>query len=491
MISRERRDRIKSVLIHYPALFRAVRSSYITYARLQREVFALFHFAPQLIAGGLRSSQNDTAWQSELPVQQPLRVDAAAVTPTLNPQQIKAWCNARHLLFSEGNDAIYLPPDTWRSTPLAPVLPDYPANAGLKIVQHAGNSDAPHAAPKNGAGTQLHSSHRSQALTFNYLHLQGVAPRLYDLIEIRDGAKITWTGYVVEHVAPSPLRSGDCENLVGQLKSLARNGPLKLANGAAWSNADLQLPDCNGNILREAGSARLAYVNAHNFVLKEYGRYLRDLAVSVTELSHFGGRSRLLGGKTGSFLYQEFPGLDRPAKRSPRARLEAWDPLLQRAGISIEGKTVFDVGCNLGLMGAEYLRRGARWMHGWDRPEVVDAARKVLLSVGCTRFSLTGEMLTSDTDLLAQLPDHLKTIGSDNGILSYLSVRDHIGWLPGLAALPWRYMLYEGHQDDRQIETYIAELNARIPVRLLTTDRVSDGVVGTHDIALIERLPSA
>jgi hypothetical protein len=467
MISRERRDRLKSVLIRFPTLFRAVRSSYIAYARLQREVFALFHFAPQLIAGGFGSSQDDKAWRSELPVQQPLRVDAGAVTPTLNPQQIKAWCKARQLPFVEGSDAIYLPPETWRSTPLGPVLPEYPAAAGLKIVQHAGGSDAPHS--KSTTRTQgVNSSHRLQTLTFNYLHVQDVAPRLYDLIEIRDGSKIVWTA----------------------LRSLERFGPLRLADSGGWSIADFQPPDCNGNILRDAQSARIVYVDARNFVLEGYGKYLRDLAVGVTELSHFGGRSRLLGGKSGSFLYQELPGLDRPAKRSPRARLQAWDPLLARAGISIESKTVFDVGCNLGLMGAEYLRRGVRWIHGWDRPEVTEAAHKVLLSVGCTRFSLTGGMLGPDTDLFAQIPDHLKAVDNDAAILSYLSVRDHIGWLPGLAKLPWRYMLYEGHQHDHQIETYIADLNARIPVRLLTTDRVSDGVVGPHDIALIERLPN-
>jgi hypothetical protein len=277
---------------------------------------------------------------------------------------------------------------------------------------------------------------------------------------------------------------------VEQLRTFERSGPLKLASGIGWDNADFQGADCNGKLLRDARNGRLAYIDAHNFVLEGYARYLRDLAVSVTELSHFGGRSRLLGGKSGSFLYQEFPGLDQPAKRSPSARLQAWDPLLQRAGISIEGKVVFDVGCNLGLMGAEYLRRGVRWMHGWDRAEVADAARKVLLSVGCTRFSLTGGTLDPGTDLLAQLPDHLKATDNEGAILSYLSMRDHIGWLPGLAALPWRYMLYEGHPDDHQLETYLADLSSRIPVRLLTTDRVSDGVVGTHDIAIIERLPN-
>jgi hypothetical protein len=426
MISRERRDRLKSVLIRYPVLFRAVRSSYISYAVLRRELFALIRFAPQMIASRIGRSHQAGSWKRELPVQSPSRVDAGAVTPTLNPQQIKAWCNARNLAFSEGADAIYLPPQTWRATPLAQVLSAYPADAGLKIAQHAGDASAAH---------EGRVPHLSRLLSLNYQHLLNGAPRLYDLLEIRDGAKITWAAYVVEDSFAAPA--------------------------------------------------------ADDSVLENYGSYLRELAASVTEQSHFGGRMRVLGGRTGYFLYQEIPGLDYPAKRSPRMRLQAWDALLQRAHVSIEGKVIFDIGCNLGLMGAEYLRRGARWVHGWDQPEVVEAARKVLLSVGCTRFSLTGKRLDQDVNLFSDVPAHLQAVDSQDAILSYLSVREHLGWLAGLSKLPWRYMLYEGHPEDRQIETYIRELNAWIPVRLLTTDRVSDGVTGTCDIALIERLPSA
>lgn len=483
MISRERRDRIKSVLIRYPALFRAVRASYIAYAALQRELFALVRFAPRLIRSRLGSGRDHNTWQRELPVQRPLRVDAGAITPTLNPQQIKAWCNARRLPFSEGGDSIYLPPASWRATPLAPVLPPYPADAGLKIAQQAGNADASclTARPGRVVAQALSFSHRLQILTFNYLHLHDIAPRLYDLIEIRDGSKVTWTAYVVEHVTPIPLQPGDRETMIEKLRALERKGALKLAD--AINDPD----DDNGSLMRDAASGRTRYVDVHDFELARYEKHLSDLTVSVTEQSHFGGRVRVLGGRTGSFLYQEIPGLDRPAKRSPRARLQAWDPLLERAHVSIEGKVIFDVGCNLGLMGAEYLRRGARWVHGWDQPVVADAARKVLLSVGCTRFSLTGAKLDQNADLLSHLPNHLKAVDKDEAILSYLSMRDHIGWLLGLSHLPWRYMLYEGHPEDRQIDSYIAELNAKIPVRLLTTDRVSDGVMGICDIALIER----
>src|SRR5215213_1216450 len=99
MISRERRDRLKSFLIRYPALFRAVRSSYITYTALQRELLALIRFAPQMITARIRARQGGENWKRELPVQSPSRADAGAVTPTLNPQQIKAWCDARRLPF--------------------------------------------------------------------------------------------------------------------------------------------------------------------------------------------------------------------------------------------------------------------------------------------------------------------------------------------------------------------------------------------------------
>jgi hypothetical protein len=228
-------------------------------------------------------------------------------------------------------------------------------------------------------------------------------------------------------------------------------------------------------------------VDVHNFILDQYDTHLAALASEVAADSHFGNRSVLLGGLGGSFLYQEIPGLDRPAKRSPRARMQVWDALLARAGVSLQGKAVFDVGCNLGLMGAEYLRRGARWLHGWDQPQVVEAARRVLLSIGCTRFSLAGGRLDRDTDLAGSLPAHMKAVAGEDTVLSYLAIRGHIGWLPALARFPWRYMLYEGHQEDGALDGYLAELNAVVPVRLVEADRLSDGISAARDIALIER----
>jgi hypothetical protein len=139
-------------------------------------------------------------------------------------------------------------------------------------------------------------------------------------------------------------------------------------------------------------------------------------------------------------------------------------------------------------MGAEYLRRGARWVHGWDKPEVVAASNKVLLSIGCTRFSLTGGELSGAADLSEQLPHHLRTLEPRDAFLSYLAIRGHIGWLPALQHLPWQYMLYEGHQQDGNIEDDIAELNKFIPVRVLAKSWITGGLSSARAIGVVQRL---
>lgn len=488
MITRERRDRVKSLLIRSPTVFRAARAGYIGFAALQRELFTIVRFVPRLVRTKL-GGKLPPQWQSELPLQAPSSVSSPDGRLLPDPESIKNLCVVSRLSFAEGGDSIYLPPETWKATSLAFLTDRYPADAGVKIAKQPGNCESQYVTPKIGRSVvarKLTFSHRLQTLTFNFLHLQGIAPRLYDLLQITDGTGKIWTAYVVEHIAGEPLRPGDVEQVVDELKSLESRRLIKLVSGVGWGGIDFEPPNCNGNLMRGAGANRLAYVDVHNFILDRYQDHLGELAAKVASDSHFGSRSLLLGGFAGSFLYQEIPGIDYPAKRSPRVRMKAWDKVLAGAGVSIEGRPVFDVGCNLGLMGAEYLRRGAHWLHGWDQPSVVEAARSVLLSIGCTRFSLTGGHLSQATDFTASLPDHLRSSGNE-AVLSYLAIRGHIGWPPALSDLPWRYMLYEGHQEDHPVERYVSELNQRIPVRLLATSRIVDGVSAPREIALLER----
>ena len=252
----------------------------------------LSHFAPQLIAKELGIWQNSNAWKRELPVQRPLRADAAAVTPTLNPQQIKAWCSARHLPFAEGRDVIYLPPESLAfQTPLAPALPAYPADAGLKDRQVRGRHGHARRRPDAGRAAQKRRSSPPLADT----HFQLSSPARYRASPLRSclrsATAAEWYGPLMpwQHVAPAPLLTHDCEDMVVRLRGLERGSPLKLVSEEGWSGLDFEPPDCNGNLLRDARSQRTFYVDAHKFILEGYEKHLRDLALSVTETSHVGG----------------------------------------------------------------------------------------------------------------------------------------------------------------------------------------------------------
>ena len=493
LITRERRDQLKRVLQPHPRLLRAVRHFYGNGEALKREVAALILLTPRLLRRGRFASYPGALWRRELPVQAPSGFDVSSRADRLDAATIKRWCHKCNLPVLEGGDALYLPPESWSATPLAHLQRRYPPGVGLKIAKLPGGSDGYYMEGRFGRSIQqkFSFSHRKQTLTFNFLHLQRLAPRLYDLLELTDGNGTVWAAYVVEHIEGAALQPGDHEWVVGRLRALQRERLIELISMAGWGGMDFEAPNCNGNLVRSEADDRPLYVDIHNFVLDHYEDHLLATAKAATAASHFGGRSLVLGGMGGNFLYQEIPGVGLPAKRSPRKRMEILDALQREAGVTMAGKVVFDIGCNLGLMGAEYLRRGAYWLHGWDKEEVVAAARTVLLSIGCTRFSLTGGHLTADLDLAQQLPSHLARLDHDDAIVSYLAIRGHLGWLSALTRLPWRYMIYEGHQNDGPLETYVEELKARMPVRLAAAAKVADGVSEIRDLAVLERIAEA
>jgi hypothetical protein len=139
-------------------------------------------------------------------------------------------------------------------------------------------------------------------------------------------------------------------------------------------------------------------------------------------------------------------------------------------------------------MGAEYLRRGARWYHGLDFPNVINATSRVLLAIGCTRFSLSAVEMSKDRTLAETLPKQIKETGRENTVISYLAIRGHVGWLPALKELDWRYMIYEGHQNDQELDVYLQQLNELVPARILARGRVSDANTTPRDSAIIARL---
>jgi hypothetical protein len=262
------------------------------------------------------------------------------------------------------------------------------------------------------------------------------------------------------------------------------NGTLQLIVYNGFDNPDFKCPHCNGNILKSRDTSEVYYLDFQNFKFMRYDRFLKDIALRAHENSHFGDKSFIVGGR---YLYQAVPGLRMPAKRDPERRVKAIISLLEENDISLKEKIIFDIGCNLGLTSAQYLKHGARWVHGWDLREVVEHSMRVLLGVGCTRFSLTGRRLNMDTNIQEDIPPFLR---GEEVVISYLAVRRHIGWLKDLAHIPWRYMLYEGHPGESKEETskLLKEMDGIVKTQVLAWSVVRDANSPSRVIAVIERL---
>ena len=485
---RRMKRRVARALSRVPLLLAASRWLYRHGRRASGIARTIIYVSSRTLRA--KATGADERWRRELPVQAVLRHQLDFECPAPDRGSLLTGVHELHRRVGEGRDSLYLPPEVWRRSRLAFLMNAYPPDCGLKINKNEGGAEARYMSPHPGRAVQrrLSASHREQLLVFNHLNVRGLAPRLYDLIELKDTRGRVWTAYVVQHLDGGVPGERDTTVLVEGLKRETASDALRLISNDGWSSRDFTPPDCKGNAVQSPALGRPLYVDVHNFKLGTYDRVLGSLAEEVRAASHFGeARGNVIGGD-GRCLYQEIPGADPPAKRSPVARMRAFDALLREAVVKLEQKAVLDVGCNLGLMSAEYLRRGAMWVHGWDYPEVIEAAEKVLLAVGCTRFSLTPMILGSDSPPLSTVPPHILGQGADRIVISYLAVRKHVGWLRALDAIPWRHMLYEGHEGDGPLEEYVSALEAIVPVDVLARGTVSDAMSPPRSIALLRRL---
>jgi len=164
--------------------------------------------------------------------------------------------------------------------------------------------------------------------------------------------------------------------------------------------------------------------------------------------------------------------------------------LLRNAGVSVQDRLVLDVGCNIGMMMAEYLRLGAKWCHGWDRDFTIPHTEKILLALGCTRFSVTGGDIYQSRALEEDLPPFAKPM-LDGCAISYLAIRGHIGWLDALKRIPWSFLVYEGHEGESaaDFENYLSEFRASQKFELGPVSSYVDGDSDKRTVAILLRRP--
>jgi hypothetical protein len=424
------------------------------------------------------------SWQDVLPLQAVRRI----AIPDLDLSNLESFLNDltdAGLAYGSGGHAIYLPPETVEKTSFREISNYYPVNSGLKIVRHPGGiADAVYVNATEGE-SRLHLKliHNLRHLTLvaNLLHVNGVGPRLHDLVEL-ECTEHLWTAFVVEHVAKPVTSNEVCEHGIEIIRGLERKNLVKVILPEGFGDEEFQCPDCSGNaFMTDDGQFR--YIDFQNFALTAYGEYLKSVALEAAEATHFGDKSILRGGR---YLYQSVPGVDLPGKRNIEKRVKVLLDLMKTAGVGVQNRLVLDVGCNVGMMMAQYLKLGALWCHGWDQEAVVPHTEKLLYALGCTRFSTTGGIITQDVDFHGALGDHLKP--HLNGcVISYLAIRGHINWLCELKRIPWAFVIYEGHEGEttEQSLNYLEDFRKSIPFRIAAQGEYADGDSAPRTVAIL------
>jgi hypothetical protein len=325
----------------------------------------------------------------------------------------------------------------------------------------------------------LHEN-RHLVLVANMLFGAGIGPRLYDLAEIHT-RNSSWVAFVMQHAGGPPPNHEQWFEGMRRIRALRH---ARVVAPGGLTHPDFASPDCSGNArCDEAGNFR--YFDFQNFVLQDYDRYLIDVARAAAQATHYGDRSLLRGG---AYLYQSIPGVPLPAKRSIDDRVRVIETLLEKAGVSVENRLVLDVGCNIGMMMAQYLAMGAHWCVGWDLESFIEHSERVLLSIGGTRFTLRGGLITSDRRIGQEIPDFLAS--RLNGcVISYLAIRKHVGWLRALGEIPWAFMIYEGHEGESREDTdrHLADLQATAGCSVAATATYDDGDSRERVVAVLLR----
>ncbi len=426
-------------------------------------------------------------WQEVLPVQSPRTVKVQELP---KDHDVADYLKAINAHYREGSHALYLPPASIAETPFKSLIAGYPADAGLKIMKNTGavhEGEYITGRAKGDSRIQLGmvQGHRYLSLVANLLYAKGIGPRLYDLINIGNENRV-WTAYVVQDVGNRTPTLIECERGVEKLRTLDVDGIIKVILPEGFSDEEFECPSCANNALVDH-EGNFRYIDFQNFLLGNYEKFLTELATNAALQTHFGDTSLLRGGR---YLYQSVPGVRLPAKRNVANRMRTLTSLLQQAGVSVADRVVLDVGCNIGMMMAEYLKLGARWCHGWDRALTVLHTQQMLLALGCTRFSTTGTDIVQSHTLRADLPKHVLEL-LDGCVISYLAIRGHLNWLDELRDIPWSFLIYEGHEGETSgdFEIYLKELKTLTDFELGPVATYVDGDSEERTVAILLRRP--
>ena len=150
----------------------------------------------------------------------------------------EAWCSENTelnqflvdsgLRFSEGSHTYYLPPQKNLRRLLGEMVDVYPSNSGFKILKDPGNPLEAEYMGNHKDGLSADKVRRlltgrphQQMIVANYIHYQGLGPKIYDVCCIERGEQ-GHTIFVVDHVLGRSPSMTECHEFTRILKTVLK-----------------------------------------------------------------------------------------------------------------------------------------------------------------------------------------------------------------------------------------------------------------------------
>ena len=394
------------------------------------------------------------------------------------------------LRYSEGRWTFYIPPQKYLYKYFGFLRRNYPADSGLKILKdfrqpYKARYCHPKHRPPCGSILKRVLTRSPVSLTrvANYLYDQKIGMRVYDLIALK-GRSTLLTGYVVQHVDGPEVKIKDYNYFITKIKSLMETREITTVSRTIDKKKDFNPPNCNNNLIASSKDGKALCVDFQGFLLRDENKLLNKIIDEIKDKVRF--QAVRCNGKGKSYLYEPTPGLGIGTK-DIKTRGRFFIEMMEKCQCSFEDRVVYDIGCNTGLRLYNALCEGARWGIGWDLPDVVESAKRVLLALGATRFDLFGDVIALNTDFLTGIPDRYRT--QRNGILFFLAPGNHVGFPDGVKELPWEYMFYEGHakQDYEMCLKNLRGVTWLKEAEVLSHTSLADGDTPEKVILLLKR----
>ncbi len=374
----------------------------------------------------LRHKQPNVVW--------PQRVFSYELIIALDPKNLSTVLTDQGMCVHSGKHAAYIhePTDIEKLSP--GLSKAYPQPFGLKIFRSLSRSpdgSVYYTSTRNSAYTTplamwTVGSVREKLVVGNILHQHGIAPRVYDLVNLEHPDGPTLTALVTEHVGHELVRGDEGLELIERLRRVSRQEGI--ADVGHMNSIDILPPNFNDNIVR--GSRGPVYVDIQKLVMLDAKRPRASEVGGGIHTSKKVGSDEL--GKEADFV----------SDRDATGQTLAMGSMLLEAGFEFHGARILDVGRELRQSVPFFLWKGAGHCLGIESPELVESTRRNLYRLGYSRF----EVFSSESRCIGTGKNAFDSRPVD---LMLIASNADIRELPeGLRRVEWEFLFCRGGENE-------------------------------------------